>query len=173
MIRALPILCVLFSTWSAMPLQVRINAPYVQTPPEVVRVMLELAEVSSQDVLYDLGSGDGRIVIAAAKQCGARAVGFELDTELIDEARAKAAAAGVSARVQFIKQDFFDADLSPATVVTLYLLPEVNRELLPVLRNKLKPGTRIVSHAFGIADWQPDRTIEVNGNRVFLWRVRP
>jgi cyclopropane fatty-acyl-phospholipid synthase-like methyltransferase len=172
MIRALPILCVLFSTWSTMPPQVRINAPYVQTPPEVVRVMLELAEVSSQDVLFDLGSGDGRIVIAAAAQCGARAVGFELDAELIDEARAQAAAAGVSARVQFIKQDFFDADLSPATVVTLYLLPEVNRELLPVLR-KLKPGTRIVSHAFGIADWQPDKTIEVNGNRVSLWRVRP
>jgi SAM-dependent methyltransferase len=133
--------------------------------------MLELAEVSNGDLLYDLGSGDGRIVIAAARS-GARGVGFELNPRLIDESRAKAAAAGVSGRAEFLQQDFFDADLSPATVVTLYLLPEVNQELLPVLLRKLKPGTRIVSHAFGFAGWRPDKTVEVNGNRISLWRVR-
>jgi precorrin-6B methylase 2 len=151
--------------------QVRINAPYVQTPPEVVLAMLEAARVTREDIVYDLGCGDGRIVIEAARKYGARAVGIDLNPDRIKEAQANASSIGVSDRVSFIQKDFFDADLGSATVVTLYLLPEVNRELLPRLLRALKPGTRIVSHAFDFGEWQPEKMIEVNGCRVFLWVV--
>lgn len=153
------------------PRQVRINAPYVETSPEVVTAMLKAASVKPDDVVYDLGCGDGRIAIAAAREFGARGVGVDLSPEHIAEARRSAREAGVASRVEFRQQDLFDTDLGKATVVTLYLLPEVNLELRPKLLRELKPGTRVVSHAFDLGDWKPDKQFEVNGSRVFLWVV--
>jgi SAM-dependent methyltransferase len=149
----------------------RINAPYVTTPPEVVTAMLKAAEVKPGDLVYDLGCGDGRIVIAAAREFGARGVGVDLYREHIADAQRKAREAGVAERVEFRQQDLFDADLRPATVVTLYLLPEVNLELRPKLLRELRPGARVVSHAFDFGDWKPDRQFEVNGEKVFLWVI--
>jgi SAM-dependent methyltransferase len=143
---------------------------YVPTPQEVVDGMLDLAKVTSSDVVYDLGCGDGRIVVSAAKR-GAKAVGIDIDPQRIMEARANAKAAGVEGRVQFLEQDLFTADISQATVVTLYLLPSLNEKLRPKLMKDLKPGTRIVSHAFEMGDWQPEQSVDVNGRRVYLWRV--
>ncbi len=151
--------------------KVRINAPYVPTLPEVVTAMLKAAEVKPGDLVYDLGCGDGRIVIAAAREFGARGVGVDLYREHIAEAQRKAREAGVAERVEFRQQDLFDADFRPATVVTLYLLPEVNLELRPKLLRELQPGARVVSHAFDFGDWKPDRQFEVNGEKVFLWVI--
>lgn len=153
--------------------QVRINTPYVQTPQEVVSAMLELAHVTSEDVLYDLGCGDGRIAITAARVHRAHAVGIDINPDRVRESRENAATAGVAELVEFVQTDFFDADLSRATVVAFYLLPEVNRELLPKLLQVLKPGTRIVSHAFDFGSWKPEQSIEVNGCKIFLWTVPP
>jgi ribosomal protein L11 methylase PrmA len=139
--------------------------------------MLELAQVKPGDVVYDLGSGDGRIVITAAQRFGARAVGVELDPELVARSRANAQRAGVADRVRFLQQDLFTADLGEATVVTLYLLPDVNLRLRPKLRKELRPGSRIVSHDYDLGDWIPDKTAEVSllerNHLVFLWHVRP
>jgi SAM-dependent methyltransferase len=143
---------------------------YVPTPQEVVDGMLDLAKVTSSDVVYDLGCGDGRIVVSAAKR-GAKAFGIDIDPQRIMEARANAKAAGVEGRVQFLEQDLFTADISQATVVTLYLLPSLNEKLRPKLMKDLKPGTRIVSHAFEMGDWQPEQSVDVNGRRVYLWRI--
>ena len=137
------------------------DAPYVPTPPEIVTEMLRGANVGPNDVVYDLGSGDGRIVIAAAKEFGARGVGIELDVRLIQESQDKAFNAGVADRTEFIWKDIFDVDLSPATVVTIYLFPEVNARLLPKLMRELKPGTRVVSHQYPIGDWKPDRWTQI------------
>jgi precorrin-6B methylase 2 len=149
---------------------------WVPSPPEVIAVMLELARVNLTDVVYDLGSGEGEIVIEAARRYGVRAVGVELDPERIENAYKKAVAAGVTDRVTFIKRDLFEVDISEATVVTLYLFPEVTERLLPKLLRELKPGTRIVSHDFGLADWPPEQTVEVpleRRRRVYLWTVPP
>jgi SAM-dependent methyltransferase len=146
------------------------HAPYVPTPDAVVSAMLEMADVGPDDVVYDLGSGDGRIVIAAALK-GARAVGVDIDPEQILQARRKARAAGVEDRVTFLRQDLFDTDLAHATVVTLYLLPGVNMKLRPKLLDELRPGARVVSHSFHMGDWAPYRTDRVEGSRVFLWIV--
>ena len=143
---------------------------YVPTPQDVVDGMLDLAKVTSSDVVYDLGCGDGRIVVSAAKR-GAKAVGIDIDPQRIMEARANAKAAGVEGRVQFLEQDLFTADISQATVVTLYLLPSLNEKLRPKLMKDLKPGTRIVSHAFDMGEWQPEQSADVNGRRVYLWRI--
>ena len=132
------------------------DVPYVPTPNEVVVEMLNIAGVTKDDVIYDLGSGDGRLVIAAAKQFGARGVGVEIDPKLIQESNENARLAGVSDRVKFLQQDLFQIDLSEATVVTLYLLPEVNLRLRSKLLRELKPGTRLVSHQFDMKDWKPD-----------------
>jgi SAM-dependent methyltransferase len=148
-----------------------LDVPYVPTPPNVVGRMLEIAGVDSSDVVYDLGCGDGRIVIAAAKDFGARGVGIDIDPERISEARANAKKAGVSDRVQFVEQDLFKADIGKATVVALYLLPEVNLRLQPKLMRELKPGTRIVSHSFDMGDWKPERTEEVDGRTIYFWTV--
>lgn len=153
------------------PQRVRIHAPYVETPPEVVIAMLKAAQVKPNDVVYDLGCGDGRIVIAAAQKFGARGVGVDLYPGHVAEARRKAREAGVPCRVEFRQQDLFDTELAPATVVTLYLLPEANLDLRAKLLRELKPGTRIVSHAFDFGDWKPDKQFEVNGSKVFLWVV--
>ncbi|MBD0343571.1 MAG: methyltransferase domain-containing protein [Coleofasciculus sp. Co-bin14] len=133
-------------------------SPYVPTPNEVVIEMMKMAGVTKNDVVYDLGSGDGRIVIIAAKEFGAKGVGVEIDPELIKESNENARLAGVSDRVNFIQKDLFQADLSEATVVTLYLLPEVMQQLQPKLLGELKPGTRIISHQFDMKEWKPDRS---------------
>ena len=145
---------------------------YVPTPTEVVDAMLGLAKVTSRDVVYDLGSGDGRILITAAQRFGARGVGVDLDGALVTLARQNARKAGMSDRVSFRQADLFATDLSEATVVTLYLSPSVNLRLRSKLQRELKPGTRIVSHRFPIGDWQPDTEIEVAGTRVLFWVVR-
>jgi len=151
------------------------DVPYVPTPNEVVVRMLELANVQKDDVLYDLGSGDGRIVITAAQKYGTRGTGIDINPERIREANANAQAAGVTDRVQFRQQDLFKTDLSDATVVTLYLLPDINVKLRPQLFRQLKPGTRIVSHDFDMGEWKPERVVQVQGpNRqhtLYYWVV--
>lgn len=140
------------------------SVPYVPTPENVVEQMLELANVSGDDVLYDLGSGDGRIPITAAEKYGTRGTGVELDSELVQESRANAEAAGVSDRVEFLQQDLFQTDFSEASVVTLYLLPDVNIELRSKLLEELEPGTRIVSHDFDMGEWQPEEVVQVQSS---------
>ncbi|MCC6608147.1 MAG: methyltransferase domain-containing protein [Burkholderiales bacterium] len=147
------------------------GAPFIPTPPAVVAEMLRVASVGASDVVYDLGSGDGRIVIAAAKEHGARGVGIERDPELVARAVANAERAGVADRVKFVRQDLFQADLAEATVIALYLLPAMNDALRPRLQG-LRPGTRIVSHDFAMDDWEPDHVSVVQGKRVYLWIVR-
>ncbi len=134
------------------------DVPFVPTPPEVVDEMLRLAAVKSGDVLYDLGCGDGRIVIAAAKRFGVKAVGIDIDPVRIGESNENARAAGMAGKVKFIQQDLFEADFKDATVVTMYLLTSVNLRLRPKLLTDLKPGTRLVSHSFEMGDWHPDKT---------------
>lgn len=147
------------------------EVPFVPTPHEVVTHMLEMARVDSRDVVYDLGSGDGRIAIAAARR-GARAKGIEINSKLVSEARNNARAAGVGSRVEFLQADLFAYDLSEATVITLYLLPRINLKLRPRLL-ALAPGTRIVSHAFDMGDWKPDRTDVIRATEIHLWTVPP
>lgn len=147
------------------------DVPYVPTPQSVVDKMLELAAVTKDDVVYDLGSGDGRIVITAAKKYGVRGVGVDIDPERIKEANANAVLAGVSDRVKFLEQDLFKTDLKEATVVTLYLLPDVNLRLRSKLWQELKPGTRVVSHAFDMGDWAPQQRVEVEGKTIYYWVV--
>jgi len=157
------------------------DVPFVVTPDNVTLEMLKLANVGPNDYVIDLGSGDGRIVIVAAKRFGARGLGVEIVPDLVKKSRESAKAAGVADRAEFREQDLFETDLSKATVVTLYLLPEVNLQLRPKLL-KLKPGTRIVSHDWDMGDWKPDKTIEVDApdktigrekkSRIHLWVVR-
>lgn len=144
---------------------------YVPTPQHVVDEMLKLAEVKEGDVLYDLGSGDGRIPVTAAKEYGIRAVGIDIDPKRIAEARENARAAGVEDKVTFRNADLFASDISEASVVTLYLLESLNEKLRPKLLAELKPGTRIVSHAFGMGDWEPEVRKDAQGSQIFLWRV--
>lgn len=143
---------------------------YVPTPPEVVDEMLKLARVTGKDVLYDLGSGDGRIPIAAAKRFGTRGLGIDIDPQRIDEANANAKEAGVTGKVKFMLGDLFELDLAPATVITLYLLPQLNLKLRPKLL-ALKPGTRIVSHEFDMGDWKPEKSVKVGVRNVHFWTV--
>ncbi|MCA3181528.1 MAG: class I SAM-dependent methyltransferase [Burkholderiales bacterium] len=156
--------------------QAPVNAPrgpdvvFVPTPREVVDEMLAVAKVGPKDVLYDLGSGDGRIPITAAQRWGTRGVGVDIDPQRIEEANANAIAAKVTDRVRFVQGDLFEMDLSPATVITLYLLPDLNVKLRPTLL-KLKAGTRIVSHDFAMGDWRPERRIEKGNRTVYFWTV--
>jgi ubiquinone/menaquinone biosynthesis C-methylase UbiE len=153
-------------------LQIQINAPYVRTPDHVVTAMLQLAGVKASDLVYDLGCGDGRIVVAAAKEHGAHGVGIDIDPERIQEARDNAQKAGVQALVKFEINDLFAADIHNATVVALYLLPDMNLRLRPKLLKELKPGTRIVSYDFHMGDWKPDQQELVDiGSRIYLWRI--
>lgn len=147
------------------------DVPYVATDQEVVNRMLELADVYVNDVVYDLGSGDGRIVITAAQRYRARGVGVEIDPVRVWEARKNAEEAGVSDRVEFRQQDLFEADFSDATVVTLYLLPEINMKLRPKLFEQLDPGTRVVSHNFDLGNWEPDSTETVGASTIYLWTI--
>ena len=149
-----------------------LDAVYIPTPAEVVTAMLQMAQVGSRDVVFDLGSGDGRIVIAAVKEFGAaRGVGVELDPVRVLEANALARNAGVRDRVEFRQQDLFETDLRDATVVTLYLGNAVDLQLRPKLLAELKPGARVVSHAFDMGDWVPDETRIVSGRTIFLWTI--
>lgn len=146
---------------------------FVPTPNDVVNKMLEMAAVTAKDVVYDLGCGDGRIVITAAQRYGARGVGIDIDPERIREATENVTRAQVAGKVKFIQGDLFEADISEATVVTLYLLTELNLKLRPKLMKDLRPGTRVVSHAFAMGDWKPERSEIVNGSAVYLWRIPP
>ena len=148
------------------------DVPYVPTPQAVVDAMLEMAKVTPADVVYDLGCGDGRIPVTAAEKFGARAVGIDIDPVRIAEANENAKAAGVTGKVRFLNQDLFTSDFSEATVITLYLLPSINEKLMPQLK-ALKPGTRIVSHAFDMGpSWPPLEKREVNGKTIYFWVVR-
>jgi len=158
------------------------GGPYVPTPHDVVDAMLTLAEVGPQDMVVDLGSGDGRIVLAAVQKFGARGVGVDIDRDLVDEANVTADRLGLAGRARFIQQDVMDADLSRATVLTLYLLPEMMKNLRFRLLQELKPGTRIVSHDFHLGEWLPDRTVDMESaekfeiigdpaSTVYLWIV--
>jgi SAM-dependent methyltransferase len=149
-------------------------APYVPTPQDVVDRMLKLGQVTKDDVVYDLGCGDGRIVVTAAKQFGARGIGVDIDPERIKESEANAKAAGVEHLVSFKLQDAMTVDVSPATVVTLYLLSASNMKLRPILTRQLRPGARIVSHAFTMGDWPPEKTDEFTDSTgsmrsLYLW----
>jgi protein-L-isoaspartate O-methyltransferase len=144
---------------------------FVPTPPDVVDAMLKLAGVHTGDVVYDLGSGDGRIVVAAAKQYGVRAVGIDIDPQRIAEANENARTAGVTNLVTFRNEDLFEADIKEASVVTLYLLTSLNLKLRPKLWHDLKPGTRVVSQTFDMGDWEPERREEVRGYNIYLWRI--
>ena len=154
-----------------------LDVPYVPTPQPVVDAMLRLASVRHDDVVYDLGCGDGRVVITAARDFGARGVGIDIDPRRIEEANAAARSAGVSGRARFAVQNLFSADFSEATVLALYLLPELNAKLLPKIRSELRPGARVVSHQFRIGDWQPERIESAwfgeRDHPLFLWIVPP
>jgi SAM-dependent methyltransferase len=157
--------------------EARYLADYVPTPMEVVDRMLELAEVGNEDVVYDLGSGDGRIPIRAARRFGARGVGVEIEPRLVWFSRRNAAREGVEHLVTFLHQDALAVDLTPATVVTLYLGREGNLLLRPILRRSLRPGARVVSHAFDMGDWVPDRVVRATTHRgeeavLYLWVIR-
>jgi len=147
-----------------------LDVPYVPTKQPVVDAMLDLAGVKAGDVHYDLGCGDGRIAISAAKR-GATSTGVDLDPQRIKEANENAKEAGVTDKVTFVQGNLFDFDFSKADVLTLYLLPEVNLKLRSKILKELKPGTRIVSHAFDMGDWEPEKTMTVDGSTIFLWTV--
>ncbi len=184
MLGAATVVLAALATLAIQPLaaQTRNLAPYVPTPADVVERMLTLAKVGPRDVVYDLGCGDGRIVIAAAQKFGARAVGVDIDANLINQAEANAKAAGVERRVKFVVQDAMTVDVSDATVVSLYLLSASNVKLRPILTRQLRRGARIVSHSFAMGDWEPevvDTFRDVNGTSrtLYLWTtdgtVRP
>lgn len=164
-------LAVLVLTLCSVQLGLAQDVVYVPTRQPVVDAMLKLAKVGKNDVVYDLGCGDGRIVITAAETHGARGVGIDIDPERIKEANENAKEAGVTDKVKFIQANLFESDVSEATVVTLYLLNSLNMKLRPILLEQLKPGTRIVSHAFNMGDWEPDQTIKADGATVYLWTV--
>lgn len=151
-------------------------APYVPTPQEVVDRILELAEVSKADLVYDLGSGDGRIVIAAARRYGVKAVGFEIDPSLVKTSRESIKEAGLEHLVEIHEQDIRTVDLSPASVLTLYLYPAANLRLRSAIRRQLKPGSRVVSHQFAMGTWKPDRIDRITDSTgirrtLYLWRI--
>jgi hypothetical protein len=150
--------------------------PYVPTPQEVVERMLELAQVKKGDVVYDLGSGDGRIVITAAQKYGVRAIGFEIDPVRITESRENIKKAGIGNLVEIRQQDIRTVDLSPATVLTMYLLPEVNLMIRPNIWGQMQPGSRVVSHDFDMGDWKPLKTVTIKDSHnwehtLYLWHV--
>jgi cyclopropane fatty-acyl-phospholipid synthase-like methyltransferase len=181
--RVRPIACAILFTAAAMALATPAIAQptptlrepdviFVPTPPEVVDTMLKLAGVTAKDVVYDLGCGDGMIVTAAAKDFGARAVGIDINPVRVKEANERVAKAGVTDKVKILNEDLFTANISQATVVTLYLLQSLNEKLIPKLNKELKPGTRIVSQTFSMGDrYPPEKTMESAGRSVYLWTV--
>jgi SAM-dependent methyltransferase len=163
--------CAPIAVWTAG------EVPFVPTPPEVVDRMLEVAQVKKGDVIYDLGSGDGRIIIRAAKRFGVKGVGIEIDADLVQKAKDNAFKETVGHLVEFRLQDALTVDVSPATIVTLYMLPEFNAKLRPILEKQLKPGSRVVSHDFEIPGWVPDKVERIRGDvfhdhTVLLFEIR-
>jgi SAM-dependent methyltransferase len=158
-----------FASASPQDDEVQIHAPYVGTAPATVDAMLKLARTKRKDVVYDLGCGDGRIVIAAAKRYGSRGVGIDINPERVREAQANAHREGVENLVTFRVGDVYDADVRSATVVMLYLLPEMNLKLRPKLKSELKPGARIVTHDFAMGNWRPKKQSCINGDHIYLW----
>ena len=155
-----------------IPILPRLDVPYVPTPQPVVDKMLELARVGKNDMLFDLGCGDGRIVVTAAKSRGARGTGIDLDPARIAEATENAKRAGVADRAKFRVGDLFKTDFSSATVVTLYLLPTINAKLRPQLWKQLRVGTRVVSHAFDMgSEWPAEKTVQVDGRAIYYWTI--
>jgi hypothetical protein len=170
----IPRMTLMLAAVAAAPAAAQSRSPdvhFVPTPHEVVAAMLKVAKVGSKDVLYDLGSGDGRIVITAAKRYGTRGIGIDLDPARIEESQRGASKAGVTGKVQFRQADLFETDLRDASVVTLYLLPTLNVRLRPKLYRELRPGSRVVSHAFDMGGWKPDSTFMVSTNAVYYWIV--
>lgn len=168
------VLALLANVASAQQTQAPTRTPdviFVPTPAEVVDAMLKAANVTKNDVVYDLGCGDGGIVVAAARNYGARAVGIDIDPQRIQEANENAKKNGVTGKVKFIQADLFESNISEATVVTLYLLPTLNLKLRPKLMAELKPGTRVVSHSFDMGDWKPEKTVDVDGRTVYFWTI--
>jgi predicted RNA methylase len=163
------------SSWAALPSQDaalrRPDVIFVPTPEDVVEAMLQVANVTKNDIVYDLGCGDGRIPVTAAKKYGAQGVCIDIDPARIKEATENVAKNNVGDKVKVMNADLFTTDLSQATVVTLYLLPSLNVKLMPKLMQELRPGTRIVSHAFDMGDWKPEKEIDVNGRRVYYWTI--
>ncbi|HLN86849.1 MAG TPA: methyltransferase domain-containing protein [Candidatus Limnocylindrales bacterium] len=162
---------------SSLPVWTYGEVPFVRSPPEVIDRMLEMARVKPGDLIYDIGSGDGAIIIRAAKKYGVRGVGIEIDEDLVLKARSNAFREKVEDLVEFRAQDAFTVDVSPATVVTLYMLPDFNAKLRPILDRQLKPGTRVISHDFPIEGWVPSRVEDVKGNfmhdhKVMLFEIR-
>lgn len=154
-----------------VPVPMDLDVPYVPTPNEIVERMLRLADVGPGDRLIDLGSGDGRIPIAAAKRFGIQALGVDIDPTLVDRARANAKAAGVDDKVTFEVKDLFETPIGEATVLMLYLLPDVNLLLRPRVLSELKPGSRVVSHQFDMGDWQPTKAETIGRHKLFLWII--
>ena len=144
---------------------------FVPTPEAVVEAMLQVAKVGKNDTVYDLGCGDGRIPVTAARKYGARGVCVDIDPQRIKEANENVAKNNVGNLVKVVQGDLFEVDLSPASVVTLYLLPSLNQKLMPKLMKELKPGTRIVSHAFDMGDWKPEQELDVDGRKVYYWTI--
>ena len=147
------------------------DVPYVSTPHKIVDEMVRLADVKAIDVVYDLGCGDGRLVIAAVKKTGCRGVGIDIDPERIKESRANARAAGVEDRVRFVEQNFFASDIREATVMLIYLFPDINIRLRGKFLGEMKPGSRLVSNAFDMGDWRPDNSAVIGGQRVYYWVI--
>jgi SAM-dependent methyltransferase len=147
------------------------DVPYVSTPHAIVDEMVRLADVKASDVVYDLGCGDGRLVIAAVKKTGCRGVGIDIDPERINESRANARDAGVEDRVRFVEQNFFASDIREATVMLIYLFPDVNIRLRSKFLSEMKPGSRLVSHAFDMGDWKPDNSASIGAQRVYFWVI--
>ena len=179
---AAPVLALVMVLAVSMPALAQAPAPkpmrspdviFVPTPADVVKAMLELAKVTKDDVVYDLGCGDGGIVVAAARDFGARGIGVDIDPVRIKEANENVAKNKVGDKVKIVQADLFEFDVKPASVVTLYLLPALNVKLRPMLWRDLKVGTRIVSNSFDMGDWKPDQTIDVNGRTVYFWTIKP
>ncbi len=171
--KALLILCLLLAPAAAQE-ERKLRPPdvrYEPSTPAIVRAMLELAEVKKGDIIYDLGCGDGRVVIEAARRYGARGVGIDIDPERIREAKENARNAGVEDKVEFRNEDLFEAKIGEATVVTLYLWPWINLKLRPKLLEELKPGARVVSNLHDMGDWTAEKKIEVDSHPVYLWRI--
>jgi SAM-dependent methyltransferase len=175
-VAALVVVAAACTTAAAVDGQRPTLAPYIPTPQDVVDRMLEVAQVTNKDTVFDLGCGDGRIVVTAAKKFGAHGVGIDIDKDRISESRRNARDAGVASLVRFEQGDVLNADVSTATVVTLYLVSSANLKLRPILTKQLQPGARIVSHAFGMGDWPPDKVDKFTDARgdervIYLWRA--
>jgi ubiquinone/menaquinone biosynthesis C-methylase UbiE len=168
----LTLMCTLFvAIGVSIGQNVKLDVPYVPTRQAVVDAMLKIADVKKSDVLFDLGCGDGRIVVTAAKRFGTKGTGVDIDPQRIKEAKINAQESEVTDLVNFIEADLFTIDFSKASVLTLYLLPSVNLKLKPKILSEMKPGSRVVSHDFDMGDWKPDQEIQVDGSTVYLWIV--